>query len=637
MRFLWGALAAFSALSLTAAAPGAAHPAGNFSYNRHQFLLDGEPYQIIGGQMDPQRIPPEFWSHRLKMARAMGLNTIFSYLYWNLHEPRSGTWDFSGRNDVASFFRLAQAEGLKVVLRPGPYICGERDWGGFPAWLSQVPGMAVRQDNSPFLNAAGAYLDKLGKELGGLQVTHGGPILMTQLENEYGSFGTDKTYLSKLAAALRRNFDVPLYTNDGGGKSYLEGGQLHGVLAVIDGDSQSGFAARDKYVTDPTSLGPQLNGEYYITWIDQWGSDYGHQQISGSTDAISKAVADLDWTLAGNYSFSIYMFHGGTNFGFENGGMRDDGPLAAVTTSYDYGAPLDESGRPTDLYHALREMISKYVPAGSIPEIPAMPALAAVPEFALTPAAALFDVDGARTAARVEADPVSMDALGQSYGYVLYEHTVAADVAGKLAIGDGARDRAIVYVNGARVGVVDTIYTTPATVSITLKKGDTLQILVENLGRVDVRQRLKEQVKGIVGNVSVGCSLLTSWASRSIPLATLPSKLGAGHKVKQNDSPVFYTGSFDLPKGAAAGDPSSDTFISVPGGVKGVLWVNGVNLGRYWTIGPQQSLYVPGSMLKASKNEVVLLELEPQPDVKLTAEGIAERKWFNNADPDAPK
>ncbi|KAJ6781473.1 hypothetical protein PWT90_02677 [Aphanocladium album] len=632
MRFLLEALGALSALSATVAAGGAYSP-GNFSYNRHEFLLDGKPYQIIGGQMDPQRVPPEFWTHRLKMARAMGLNTIFSYLYWNMHEPSPGEWDFQGRNDVAKFFRLAQDEGLKVVLRPGPYICGERDWGGFPAWLSQVPGMAVRQNNGPFLNATKSYIDRLGKELGELQITQGGPILMTQLENEYGSFGTDKEYLAALAAMLRDNFDVFLYTNDGGGKSYLEGGQLHGVLAVIDGDSKTGFAARDKYVTDPTSLGPQLNGEYYITWIDQWGSDYAHQQISGSQADIGKAVEDLDWTLAGNYSFSIYMFHGGTNFGFENGGIRDDGPLAAVTTSYDYGAPLDESGRPTDVYYKLREMISKYVPEGSIPEVPSLPQLATVPEFELKPAAAMFALGDKPT--QEAKDPISMDALGQAYGYVMYEHTVTKNVSGNVTVGDGARDRAMIYVNGARVGVIDTIYKTPATVKVALKKGDILQILVENLGRVDVRQRLKEQVKGIVGNVAVGCHVLRKWSMYSLPLAKLPSTLsGQDYKVKPNDSPVFYTGTFNLPKGTSS-DPSGDTFITVPKGVKGVLWVNGVNMGRYWTVGPQQSQYVPGSVLK-EQNEVVLLELEPQPDTKISAQGISERKWFNNPDPDAP-
>lgn len=586
--------------------------------------------------MDPQRIPPEYWSQRLKMAKSMGLNTIFSYLYWNLLEPSPGEWDFEGRNDVAHFFRLAHKEGLKVSLRPGPYVCAERDWGGFPAWLSQVPGMAVRENNGPFNAAARKYIDRLGKELGHLQITKGGPIVMVQLENEYGSFGKDKEYLAAQAEMLRDNFDVFLYTNDGGGKSYLEGGYLHGVLAVIDGSSKSGFEARDKYITDPTCLGPQLNGEYYITWIDQWGSDYNHQQISGNEQSMKDAVDELDWTLSGNYSFSIYMFHGGTNWGFESGGMHDDGPYISVTTAYDYGAPLDESGRPTEIYFRLRDMISKHVPEGSIPEVPELPKLATVPKFSLEPVAALFDAEDKPTKQAV--NPISMDALGQAFGYVLYEHKAVSDVSGQIALGDGARDRALVYVNGVRVGVIDMIYKPPANVNVSLKKGDTLQLIVENLGRVDVRQRLREQVKGIVGNVTVGDSAaLEEWSMHSMPFDKLPegiSSIGKKYTVKKNDGPVYYAGTFDLPKGVDF-DLSGDTFISLPNGVKGVLFVNGINIGRYWAIGPQQSLYVPGAYLK-EQNEVVVLELEPQPEISLVAEGIDTRQWFNKPDPDAP-
>lgn len=501
MKVLWGTLAFMSTLLALGSATKCSQP-GNFTYNRHDFLLNDKPFQIIGGQMDPQRVPPEYWSQRLKMAKSMGLNTIFSYLYWNLLEPSPGEWDFKGRNDVARFFRLAHMEGLKVSLRPGPYVCAERDWGGFPAWLSQVPGMAVRENNGPFNAAARKYIDRLGKELGHLQINKGGPIVMVQLENEYGSFGTDKEYLAAQAEMLRDNFDVFLYTNDGGGKSYLEGGYLHGVLAVIDGSSKSGFEARDKYITDPTCLGPQLNGEYYITWFDQWRSDYDHQQISGNEEWMNSAVDELDWTLSGNYSFSIYMFHGGTNWGFENGAMHDDGPYISVTTGYDYGAPLDESGRPTEIYYRLRDMISKHVPEGSIPEVPELPKLATVPEFSLEPVAALFDTENEPTKQAV--NPVSMDALGQAFGYVLYEHKATSDVSGQIDLGEGARDRVLVYVNGVRVGVIDMIYKPPADVNVTLNKGDTLQLIVENLGRVDVRQRLREQVKGIVGNVTVG-------------------------------------------------------------------------------------------------------------------------------------
>ncbi|GJN74929.1 beta-calactosidase [Purpureocillium lilacinum] len=638
---LKSAAAGLAALVALAAPLAAANPTpkGNFSYNDREFLLNGQPYQIIGGQMDPQRIPKKYWRHRLQMARAMGLNTIFSYIYWNNLEPTPGQWDFRDRNDIAQFFRIAQEEGLHAVLRPGPYICGEREWGGFPAWLSQIPGMKVRENNKPFLDASKKYLDRLGAELRRLQVTKGGPILMTQLENEYGSFDNDKAYLQALADILRSNFDVFLYTNDGGGKSYLDGGTLHGVLAEVDGDDSKGaFEARDQYVTDKTMLGPLLNGEKYITWIDDWAANSTHHVTSGNPEAVASVVADLEWVLQNNHSFSIYMFHGGTNFGFENGGIFANSRTNAVTSSYDYGAPLDESGRPTEVYHKLRDMISKYVPKGSIPDLPATPDLTEVDDFTFSPAVALFDTLPKEPTKKSD-KPVTMESLGQSYGFVLYEHTAAEDSSGVLAAGDEPRDRVIVYVNGKKVGVMDRTYVTPKAVQVSLKKGDVLRLLVENLGRIDYGQRLREQAKGIVGDVKVGDRVLDGWSAYSIPLSSLPKELSGGShgKAAVKDTPVFYTGTFKL-KDSAKTDLSGDTFLSLPKGVKGQVWVNGVNLGRYWTVGPQQSLYVPGVYVQAHgrDNQVVVLELEPSADTKLTGKGIATRVWGNNPDPDAP-
>ncbi|POR39776.1 Beta-galactosidase [Tolypocladium paradoxum] len=629
---LRGAAAGLAALVSVFAPLASANPMankGNFTYNDKHFLLNGEPFQIIGGQMDPQRIPKEYWRQRLQMARAMGLNTIFSYIFWNNLESSPGQWNFRDRNDVAQFFRIAQEEGLHVVLRPGPDICGEREWGGFPAWLSQIAGMKVRENNGPFLNATKDYLDRLGADLRRLQVTNGGPILMAQLENEYGSFGKDKTYLQAMADMLRHNFNIFLYTNDGGGKSYLEGGQLHGVLAETDGDPRIGFAARDKYVTDPTSLGPQLDGEYYITWIDDWSSNSAHHITSGNQAAMERVVDDLD----------IYMFHGGTNWGFENSAIWANDRAMAVTSSYDYGAPLDESGRPTEVYHKLRDMISKHVPAGSIPDIPQAPSLAEVQEFSLEPTLTLFETRSAQPDTQ-SAQPVTMESLGQSYGFILYEHKVTKAAGGVLTLGDGPRDRVIVYVNGAKVGVIDRTYVSPGSVQASLEEGDLVQLLVENIGRVDYSYKLKEQQKGIVGNVTVGQgNVLEGWSTYSLPLSALPSGLSGGKKVtpKDNDPPVFYTGSFKLPSGAKS-DLSGDTFLALPKGIKGQVWVNGINLGRYWTVGPQQSLYVPGCYIKAHgrSSDIVVLELEPRADTQLTGKGIATREWGNNPDPDAP-
>ncbi|KFY11897.1 hypothetical protein V491_07003 [Pseudogymnoascus sp. VKM F-3775] len=608
--------------------PAAFADTAPFTYNRTDFLLHGKPYQMIGGQMDPQRIPSEYWRDRLSMARAMGLNTIFSYIFWNDLERSPGAWDFTGNNDIKKYFQIAQEEGLNIILRPGPYICGEREWGGFPAWLSEVPGMAVRTNNKPFLDASKAYLKHLAEEVAPLQVTNGGPILMVQVENEYGSFGNDHIYVAAMRDMLKAQYEVPLYTNDGGGESYLAGGQIHGVLAETDGDPKTGFEARDKFVTDPTSLGPQLDGEYYVTWIDTWGSNTTHHTNDGNAEALKKIQEDVAWVLTNRSSINIYMFHGGTNMGFQNAGLWIDNALAAITSSYDYGAPLDESGRPTEAYHAIRETIIEYLgDNSSVPDIPVKSPMIEIPTFQLKPSVALFD---ALPKPVIQKTPTHMEALGQSYGFIMYCHKVKTAIQGSLNPGDSPRDRVLIYVNGERVGVIDRIYMVPATVTLDLKAGDVLELLVENMGRIDYGPALVEQRKGIIGNVTVGGSVLQNWMTYPLALEQPPAPQAKyrGPAPSATSTPIFYSGSFDT-------ETIGDTFLELPGWVKGIVWVNGVNLGRYWIIGPQQSLYLPGCYLKNKGNEITVLALEPLADA-IGAVGISKRVWANNPDPDAP-
>ncbi|OTB15065.1 glycoside hydrolase family 35 protein [Daldinia sp. EC12] len=617
----------------------AAAPA--FTYDRRSFLLHGEPYVIIGGQMDPQRIPPAYWRDRLVKARAMGLNTIFSYVYWNLLELKQGQWvSDEESNDIAKFFGIAQEEGLNVVLRPGPYICGEREWGGFPAWLSRVPGMRVRSSNEPFMLAAESYLKRLASDLQDLQVTRGGPLLMVQVENEYGSYGEDHNYTQRLRDILLRNFEVPLYTNDGGVDWTLRGGEVPGVLAAIDGDPRSGFAARDRYISDPSELGPLLDGEYYTSGPDFWGSENPHNTAVGNPSQIRRYVEDLDFVLGANNSISLYMFHGGTNFGFGNGAIWKN-YTAVFVTSYDYGAPLDESGRTTDMYFAFRNAIAKYVPQGSIPEPPENVPLLEVGNITLAPVVPLFDTLGDKI---TSVAPVTMEELGQDYGLVLYEHKVVDTVQGNLQPGDRARDRVIVYVNGTKSGVIDSTYSQPTQVHVSLKPGDTLQLLVENLGRVDYWSResgtfvaLEDPYKGIKGNVTVGSDVLSGWDVYSLPLETPPIASKTSRvAITTDSSPLFFRGSFTVGGGNTTDPAALDTFLEVPDGVKGNVWVNGFNLGRYWVVGPQQSLYLPGTLLKSNtENDIVVLELEPKAE-SLTAFGSAERRWANYPDPDYP-
>jgi hypothetical protein len=469
---------------------------------------------------------------------------------------------------------------------------------------------------------------------------------MAQVENEYGSYGDNHAYMAALRDIFRANFDIPLFTDDGGGKSYLNGGQIHGVLAEIDGDPKSGFEARRKYVTDPTSLGPLLDAEYYTTWLDLWASNSSHQSTVGDPKAKKAIYDDIDWILSHDDSFSLYMFHGGTNFGFENGALRADaGYLEPVTSSYDYGAPLDESGRTTELYHGQREIIMKHVPASEkIPEVPADIQLMDLPDLKLNPVASLFDMKILGKPTKAE-HPTTMEALGQQFGYVLYEHEAAFNMAGVVQPGDYPRDRVIVFVNQQRMGISDSVYTDWTKVNVTLRKGDKLQLLVENLGRVDYGETIPDQHRGIVGEVTVQGETLHGWNMYTLPVDDAGS-MSCLHRsgsvnAASNSPPIFYKTSFKSSSGARRGmsNPDHDTYLSIPHGTKGQVWVNGFNLGRYWIVGPQQSLYLPAPILKdaGEENEIVVLELEPQSGAEMIARGLSKRVWANHPDPDKPK
>jgi hypothetical protein len=558
------------------------------------------------------------------MAKAMGLNTIFSYLYWHHIEPHQGQFDFMGNNDIAAWYQEIQNAGMKAVLRPGPYICGEREWGGLPGWLTQISGMKIRSNNSPFLTASGNYLAKVGAKLQGALESTGGPILMVQIENEYGYVGSDHAYTNALSSLLKTSFpNTKQYTNDGSQQGAIKSGQVPGALSVIDGtDSKGGFTLRDQVITDQSSLGPLMNGEYWIRWFDSWGPHNGHSTYDGDTAGRAGRASELDWVLSNGHHFSIYMFHGGTSFAFGSGSGGPN-PVSPFTTSYDYGAPLDETGRPESIYADFRNTLIKYSP--NAPAVPSIPPLMALPEFALTPMQGLFDT---LPTPRTASSPMSMEATGQVFGYILYESVMTAPASGKVQAGPGApRDRVIIYVNGQKKGVIDAIYKTPATVNINVAQGDKLWLLVENLGRAD--NGFSDQTKGIVGDVTIGSTKITNWNHYNFPLETAPS-LSGSKSVTLNGPPVWYRGTFSTSQTGMA----ADTFLSLPGGVKGVVFVNGYNLGRYWTIGPQQELFVPGCYLNSNAvNEVLVLELEPG-TASRTAKGVATRTWKNNPDPD---
>lgn len=620
MRFFQTSSLLLLATALTTTA--APSKPASFTWNSSTFLLNGEPYLIRGGQMDPQRVPWQLWHERLAMAKAMGLNTIFSYLYWDQIEPVQGKFVTDGNTNIAAWVRAVDEAGLKLVLRPGPYICGEHEWGGFPSWLATIPDMVVRSNNGPFLAATKSYLNHIGSLLTPYAAAKGGPILMAQVENEYGFYGTDHTYTAALAKLVKDSLDLPLYTNDGGSESAVEAGSIPGVLSETDGGLDPKY--RNEYAPK-SSQGPFLDGEWYVTWIDTWGGGQ-HRTDSGNADKISSLGNELVTAMKSGYSFSIYMFHGGTNWGYQNGADYGSA-LEPVTTSYDYGAPLDESGRPTDIYHGLRKSLISFVGSENVPDVPSVAPMISISSLKVEPYLSMFDDLPADTSAH---SAQSFEDLGQATGFVLYRWKATASMSGALKVGDSPRDRVIIYVNGKRVGIWDATKKSPKEVSVTLKAGDVLDMLVENLGRVNFGNRIPDQRKGIIGDVTIGGTKIHDFLQYKLPTDTAPAAAPSGvgaPKPSSSAPPIWYKATFDLPKVA-------DTFLELPGWTKGVVFVNGVNLGRFWIIGPQQSLYLPGVYLKKTGNVINVLNLEPKGD-EGSLKGVTSRTWSTNSDPDA--
>jgi beta-galactosidase len=582
-QFLAAALAAAGAKSRAALSP--------LTVSGDRFLWNGKPHVFRSGEMHYPRVPREYWRDRMQKARSLGLNAICTYVFWNLHEPKPGQFDFSGNLDLAAYLRAAQAEQLMVLLRPGPYICSEWEFGGFPAWLLANPELKVRSSDPRFLAAAGRYLERVGKEVAPLQSTHGGPIVMVQVENEYGSFGADHEYM----AAIRRylagaGFDVPFYTADGSNSRMLSGGTLPETLSVINfggGDPAAEFANFSRFRPNV----PRMCGEYWVGWFDHWGEQH-------HTTRPEESARGLDWMLSRDISCNLYMFHGGSSWGYMSGANFSRAYEPDIS-GYDYDSPLDEAGRPTAKFTALREVIRKCAPAGTeFPDLPKPLPLIAVPRFELTESAPLIV---RLPQPQRSAMPITMEAAGQSYGFILYRTRPAKGGAGTLEIAE-ARDYAVVWQGERRLGTLDRRLK-QSKLEVELKAGEPLDILVENMGRVNFGPQLVSDRKGIVGKVAFDGQELTGWEIYTLPLddaAKWPFAKKAASGV------ALHRGTFLL-------DALGDTFLDMRGCGKGIVWVNGRNAGRYWRIGPQQSLFVPASWLQKGANEVIVLDFEERP------------------------
>jgi beta-galactosidase len=560
-----------------------------FTIGAEDFLLDGKPFLIRCGEMHFARIPREYWQHRLRMARAMGLNTVCAYLFWNLHEPQPGHFDFSDGADAAAFCRLAQAEGLKVVLRPGPYSCAEWDFGGFPYWLLKSPDAKLRTQDARYLAACRKYLEAVGKQLAPLQVTRGGPIIMVQVENEYGSYGSDKDYIGILRDYIKQvGFEVPLFTCDG--PSQLKNDTREDLFCVVNfgGGPEGNFKA----LRSIRPTGPLMCGEYYPGWFDSWGKPH-------HVGEAARIVNELGWMLEHNASFSIYMVHGGTSFGFTAGANCP--PFSPQVTSYDYDAPISEAGWDTPKFHALRELFLKHLaPGETLPEVPPRNPVIQIAPIELKECAPLFLNLPAGTK---DLSPKPMEMYDQAHGCIIYRTTGPAGPAALLRVTE-LHDYGLVFLDGKRIATLDR-RRNQSTVQLPARTGSTrLDLLIDTFGHVNYgaylhdRKGITEKVELVAGGKSAE---LTGWEVFAVPfdvqdLSRLKFKPGT------TDLPAFYRATFDLPR-------AGDTFLDLSTWGKGCVWINNHNLGRFWNIGPHQTLYCPGPWLKQGHNEVVVFEL----------------------------
>ncbi|MBX7174207.1 MAG: beta-galactosidase [Pyrinomonadaceae bacterium] len=586
----------------------------SFSWQGENFLLNGKPFMIRSGEMHYPRVPRDYWRDRFRKAKALGLNTITTYIFWNLHEPKPGQFDFSGNLDIAEYVREAKEEGLYVIVRPGPYICTEWEFGGIPAWLLAEKDMKVRTADSRFLDYAKRYMAEVGKRLAPMEIAKGGNVIMVQVENEYGSFGNDMDYMNAVKKMVQAaGFTGQLFTSDGSGENQLKGGTLPDVLSVInfgvdskdsDKDAENEFKNFAKFRQNV----PKMVGEYWVGWFDHWGKP--HHTVDPK-----QAALGLDWMLKNRISFNLYMFHGGTTFGFMNGAnYNKNEPLQPDTSSYDYDSPLDESGKPTEKYYAIRELIQKYFPDEKLPAIPQSKDLIEVPQFQLNETADLFSLLGNP---KQSEKPLSMEETGQNYGFILYRTKITKEANGELKF-DNLNDYGHIFVDGNLVGKIDRRLKENS-LKINVKSGSTLEILVENGGRLNFGREFIFDRKGIVGNVTLNSETLNTWQIFNLPLDNLKNLKFKKGSAKPN-TPTFYRGFFQLQN-------LGDTYLDTTNWGKGFVWVNGHNLGRHWKIGPQQTLFVPSAWFKKGKNEVIVLDTDAPK--QMTLRGIKKQIFAN--------
>ncbi|NLN31463.1 MAG: beta-galactosidase [Bacteroidales bacterium] len=569
-----------------------------FRLSPEEFLLDDEPFQIISGELHPSRIPPEYWQHRIRMAKAMGCNTISVYIFWNYHESEEGVFDFStGNRNLAEFIKTVQKEKMWLIIRPGPYVCAEWELGGIPPYLLRIPDIRLRCMDPRYMAAAERYIARLAEEIQPFLITRGGPVIMLQIENEYGSYANDRNYMQRLKDVwLANGIDIPTFTGDGPTTHMLEAGSLPGSAVGLD----PGSSAADFELASKMNPGvPVFSSETYPGWLTHWGEEWNRP------DTV-RLLEEVKFLMDNKKSFNFYVIHGGTNFGFTAGANSGGKGYEPDVTSYDYDAPINEQGRPTAKYFALRKLIGSYLAKNEkLPKIPdTIPAI----NIPLVFPARFTSIWDNLPEPVSSVTPNTFEAYGQDYGFILYRTELIGHKKGRLTVTD-IHDYATVFLNGEYIGYLDRREGIN-TIDLPESKADVpvLEILVEAMGRINFAQHLIDR-KGITERVTLNGMTLMNWEIFKLPMDwKYIYDLRSSGKII-NKPGLFFKGNFSL---AITGD----TYFDVSNYKKGIVWVNGHNLGRFWDIGPQKRLYCPESFLRPGLNEIIILDLhmtEPKP------------------------
>lgn len=598
------------ALLVTAMLPpvSAARKGGTFTVGDKTFLLNGKPFVVKAAELHYPRIPRPYWEHRIKMCKALGMNTVCLYVFWNIHEQQKGKFDFTGNNDVAEFCRLAQRNGLYVIVRPGPYVCAEWEMGGLPWWLLKKKDIRLREPDPYFMERVKLFERKVGEQLASLTIQNGGPIIMVQVENEYGSYGENKAYVSAIRDIVRQSgFDkVTLFQCDWA--SNFEKNGLDDLVWTMNFGTGADIDQQFRRLGELRPNAPQMCSEFWSGWFDKWGARH-------ETRPAKAMVEGIDEMLSKGISFSLYMTHGGTSFGHWAGANSPG--FAPDVTSYDYDAPINEYGQATPKYWELRHTMEKYNDGGKLPAPPKAPMpVITIPKSVLTEYAPLGNGMGSSVQSR---DIRSFEDMDMGWGIADYSTALPKIPVGSMLTLNEPHDFAQVFVDGKYIGKIDRVKNEKTLMLPPVEKGAELCIRIEAMGRINFGRAIKDY-KGITKEVTISAKMdgheaswnLKNWtivpipdnyetAVKALSVGTETSKRTRQH-AKLLTKAGYYRGHFTLRK-------PGDTFLNMEAFGKGQVYVNGHAIGRFWNIGPQQTLYLPGCWLKQGRNEVIVLDV----------------------------